>query len=172
MPIDTLELTKIDITVNKTFQARQAAVYGITLGITQGQAKAILKRNAPNLSLERDPFYPNRYYLNEKIDTSKITIAYFKWLKYEDVLSEMDLYPSFARYMKGLTCSLLTEACLNPDSEVYKRFLGKPASEVVDLDIPSVGLKVTRYFYSSPRLIMEKHARGADATYNIILYNL
>jgi hypothetical protein len=166
-----VELTETDFAKLKDFDAKYATVFGIGLNMTVGKVQAIVKTK-PYLKLEKDAFNRSRYYLYDvSKDTGKILLGYLKWHPKDSALQEYVLYQEITPYLKGLSCTILSAACLNPESEVYKNFLGKAIEEDVILDIPSIPLKTTRYYYPALSLIIEAQQKEGETKYNLILFD-
>jgi hypothetical protein len=170
---DTVELTNTDITKLASFNASHATIFGIGLGESIQQVKEIVDKKEGFLKIEKDPFNLRRFYLYDVSgDTSKVLLGYLKWATYDSALNEIILYPGISKYMQGLSCSIMTGACMDPESEVYKDFLGKASAETVMLDIPSANLKEVKYYYPKQRLMIEMHQNGSKITYNMVIYRL
>lgn len=166
-----IEITETDIARLTDFDAKYATVFGVGLGMTVGKAQTIIKAK-PFLKLERDAFNKTRYYLYDMShDTGKVLLGYLKWYPKDSGLQEYILYPEVTPYLKGLTCTILSKDCRDPQSEVYKTFLGKEIEEDVILDIPSIKLKTVRYYYPALSLIIEAQHKEGETKYNMILFD-
>ncbi|MGZ5243576.1 MAG: hypothetical protein ACXWDO_06450 [Bacteroidia bacterium] len=167
----TIELTQTDITRITDFDAKYATVFGVGLGMTIGKAQTIIK-SQPFLKLEKDAFNKTRFYLYDMSqDTGKVLLGYLKWYPKDSGLQEYILYPEVTPYLHGLTCTILSKDCRDPQSEVYKNFLGAAIEEDVILDIPSISLKTVRYYYPALSLIIEAQHKAGETKYNLILFD-
>jgi hypothetical protein len=164
-----VELTETDIARLDDFDGRVATVFHIGLGMNMTQVyQAVSKQK--NLRLEIDPMSNRRLYLYEKSNDSNKLLGYLKWLPKDSGLNQIVLYPAITPHLKGLTCTLLSNSCTDPESEVYKNFLGQPSDEDVVIDVPSIDLKTIRYYYPRHGLMIEVMKDGDKVSYNLILY--
>lgn len=164
-----VELTEVDIARLNSFSGEEATVFGIGLWMTPAEVQRIVARQ-PALLLERDKTNKNRMYLYTRSDSGKVLLGYLKWVPKDSGLNQIVLYQSITPYLKGLTCTILSSACLDPQSEVYKSFLGQAADDDVVLDVPSLGLKTVRYYYPALALMIEVQQEKDEKKYSMILY--
>jgi hypothetical protein len=165
-----VELTQTDIARLDNFDAKSATVFGIGLKMNMTKVRSIVGKQK-NLKLEADPMSSRRLYLYDLSgDSGRVLLGYLKWLPNDSGLNQIVLYESITPYLKGLSCSILSKSCLDPESEVYKNFLGAPADQDIVLDVPSIGLKTVRYYYPGLALMIEMQQEGEKTKYNLILY--
>ncbi|RYD73578.1 MAG: hypothetical protein EOP53_19850 [Sphingobacteriales bacterium] len=170
-PTTIIELTETDFAKLKDFDARYATVFGVGLDMNVGKVQTIIKAK-PYLKLEKDAFNRSRYYLYDiSHDTGKVLLGYLKWHPKDSGLQEFILYPEITPYLKGLSGSILTKECQDPQSDIYKNFLGAAVDKDIILDIPSIPLKTTRYYYPALSLIIESQLNEKGTKYNLILFD-
>jgi hypothetical protein len=169
----SVELTETDIARLEDFDGKTATVFGIGLNMTMSEVTKIVQKQK-NLRLQIDKINLSRMYLYSnpgKNDTGgPVLLGYLKWKPNDSALNQIVLYQEITPYLKGLSCSILSNSCLNPESEVYKNFLGAPADQDVVVDAPSVGLKTIRYYYPALSLMIEEQKNGDEVKYSLILY--
>lgn len=165
---DTVELTEVDITTLPSFNATHATVYGVALGMRYETALDLLKQHS-FLRVEKDPMNVRRFVVYELNDTGKVAVALLKFYRTEDKLYQIVLFPPFSKHLKGESCNLMTMSCMDPNANVYKQFLGAPASSDVELNLPVIGTKNTLYTYPKLSLIIEELKNGTQVKYNLIL---
>jgi hypothetical protein len=169
----TVELTQTDIARLEDFDGKTATVFGIGLNMTMTQVMGIVQKQK-NLRLEIDKINRSRMYLYSnpgKNDTGgRVLLGYLKWKPNDSALNQIVLYQEVTPYLKGLTCSILSKSCVDPESDIYKSFLGAPADKDVVLEAPSVGLKTVRYYYPAHSLMIEEQKNGDEIKYSLILY--
>jgi hypothetical protein len=166
---DSIELTETDIARLPSFNGSHATIFGISLGMGRNQVRQKLTKY-PFLKMEEDPFNPKRFYLQDiSSDTGKVTLGYLKWTNYDSGLYQVILYPSVSKYLRGLSCSIVSTSCIDPESEIYKTFLGEPAGRQVTLDMPNIGAKTTLMYYPKINMVIEESKTASGLQYNIIL---
>jgi hypothetical protein len=166
---DSVELTETDIARLPSFNGSHATIFGISLGMGRSQVRMMISKY-PYLKMEEDPFNPKRFYLQDiSNDTGKVTIGYMKWLNYDSGLYQIVLYPPVAKYLRGLSCSIVSTSCVDPESEIYKTFLGEPSSRQITLDMPGINAKTTMLYYPKLNLVIEENKSSKGMQYSIIL---
>jgi hypothetical protein len=162
---DSVEITEIDFVQAGKFNGNHATVFGIGLG----SGKSLVKEKTSGysfLSLRQDAFNPRRSYL---VDSTGTNIAYLIWTNYDSGLYQIVLYPAMAKYMKGLSAAILSPACLDKASEVYKSFLGEPSASKVTLDNPKIEMKTTLFYYPKWNIVIEESKSSSGLQYNMLL---
>ncbi|MDZ4839662.1 MAG: hypothetical protein SGJ04_06615 [Bacteroidota bacterium] len=169
-----IELTKTDLTISPDVNIKNATIYGIGLDMSIRTVYALVNRSSKYIRMEIDPINERHFYLmdNTEADTVKVPLAYLQWGNFDSSLIEIDIYPDMKKYLVKNTQDLLSDSIDNPNSEVVKRFLGNRAFEKVTLNVASIGLKTERYFYSKPRLMIEKQTNNDKTKYILIIYDL
>jgi len=164
---DSVEITETDFAGLPTFNGNHATVFGIPLGIGRSAAGEKLK-NYLYLKFKADPFNPKRSYIMDMSVDSGITIAYLKWPNYDSGLYQIILYPAAAKYLHGLSASIVTSACTDPASDIYKSFLGAPSGSQVTMDLPSIKSKTIMHYYPKRNIAIEENQSADKTTYNLV----
>ncbi len=155
------------------FNAKAARVWGITLGTRVSDVQEALK-NHPELKLEADRTSSTRYYLyGDDPATRKnenFLIAYLIWNDKTRGLNEIVLYSAACPFLHWDQSPLFNGTCLDPGSQVYTNFLGKPAKEEIEVDVPEIGLKSVRYYYPGKNLFLVEETNAGITKYALGLY--
>jgi hypothetical protein len=112
------------------------------------QARRVLRRNK-KLVAERDR--ASRIYVYDRGPRGKKgrTILYLIWEPDRKKLGHITVFDDCAKYLKPNFARLLTFEALS-DSSVFKRaFIGNADRSAVTLDVPSIELKNTTYYYDT-----------------------
>jgi len=165
---DSVEVTDTDFTKMPAFNGNHAKVFGISLGMGVNRAKQILANMYPGLQLAPDAFNQKRYYLSEKGDTSRIILGYFKWPNYDTGLYQIVLYPAMANHFKGIAAVIFSPESENPQTELYKTFLGEPSARQVTMDMPKIKAKTTMLYYPKYNIALEVNTSADNTTYNLV----
>lgn len=165
---DSVEITETDFASLPTFNGSHATVFGIPLGIGRSAAEEKLK-NYLYLKFKVDPFNHKRYYIMDMSGDSGVTIAYLKWPNYDSGLYQIILYPAASKYLRGLSASIVTNACIDPKSDIYKTFLGAPSGSQVTSDIPSIKSKTVMLYYPRRNIVIEEDQNDDKTTYDLVL---
>lgn len=169
-----INLETTDITKDKSFNSKDAEVFGLHLGMSIKSAFQKIRERSNQLRWVADPTNIRRFYLENSTlpDSVHEVIALLIWPKYDTALIEIDLYPAAAPFLAAGNRVLLSADVDDPKSSLYKNFLGAPSSKSTLLYVPSIGLINVRYYYSKPRLMIEKQTNNHISTYNLLIYNL
>ena len=166
---DTVEISETDFTQIPNFNGSHATVFGIALGMGKSVAMEKIK-NYQYLRLKADPFNPKRFYIMDmSADSASATLAYLKWPNYDSGLYQIVIYPSMAKYMRGLSASLLSADCMNESSTLFKTFLGKPSASPVTSNIPEIKSKTIMHYYPKYSIVIEEDQNADKSTYNLVL---
>jgi len=165
---DSVEITETDFASLPDFNGNHATVFGIPLGIGRSAAGEKLK-NYLYLKFKADPFNPKRSYIMDMSGDSGVTIAYLKWPNYDSGLYQIILYPAAAKYLRGVSASIVTSACVDPESDIYKNFLGAPSASQVTMDLPSIKSKTIMHYYPRRNIVIEEDQNGDKTTYDLVL---
>jgi len=169
---EVVEITVTDFTRIDSFKAKNAMVFGMSLGMTEAQAEKIASYD-PRISVEQDKLNGQRRYIYDSCvadnDTAEITLGYLKWNEDDPALAEIVLYESFWQFTTWpeKCCDLFSGETQDPDSELYKSFFGKPTKRKVMLDIPSINLKLVQFFYPEHNMVITQNTDGEIVTYTI-----
>ena len=169
---DTTEITHSDITKLKDFNGSTAHVFGLHVGMTIKDARyAATNFDEHPVVFEQDKYNNNRFYLYEPGDRKKRkTLAYLLWPDKDSGLKEIILFQDAQSYIpQGNT--LFSKKVLDSTSDVFSSFFGKPASSKIELNIESIHMKNTRYFYPKHSLILVECEKGDEKKYQLVLYN-
>jgi len=164
---DTVEVTETDFASLPAFNGAHATVFGIALGMGRTEANEKLK-NYQYLKLKEDPFNHKRFYIQDMSGDTPVTVAYLKWPNYDSGLYQIIIYPAMTKYLRGLSASVVTGACINPSSDVYKTFLGAPSASPVTLNLPDIKEKTIMHYYPKHDIAIEENQTGDKTTYNIV----
>ena len=164
---DNIELTEDDITNYPQLNADKISVYGIRLGMKQEEVKKILDDNKTILYKDDPQKTDIRIYVYYKTDIGMrgSTILYLIWKDGSKELTHIVVYKDLSDKMKGETKKLFEQDAVNPDSELFKNYLGSSDGEMVTLDIPSIQSKITEYYHNAKgiKIIMNKY--GEETKY-------
>lgn len=170
---DTIDACFTDFTKINDFSAKRASVFGLRIGLSIKEAKqAIDSFNTFKLLLEQDRYNNNRMYLYEIIgnDSIKQPIALCKWESAATGLHEIILYEEAVECLAGDAYTLFSAKAIDSVQNPVKTFLGNPTKVVVDMEIPSLGLKSTRYYFAKRALIVIENRKPEETTYHLAFY--
>ena len=158
------ELTKIDITKINDINSNDISVFGIKLGMTKDEVENRLSQ-VPNLYIKLDTMHTTkdyRLYIYDKEHTEYHNgcILYLIWENSRKDLNKIVFYKGFNFYLKGLTKDLLTLNSVDSESDIYKRFLVKPDTSKITLEIPCLKYRHVTYYYKE---------KGIEITHQIDL---
>lgn len=159
------EITQVDFTHNNELTSGDLSVFGIGLGMSQNEAMAAMDLH-PELYYEEDNMHESgdfRIYVYDRMDNgaSKNCILYLIWDNGQATLSSITFFEDFIFYLQGSSRDLLTLNAIDPESDIYRNYLGEPGYSEVTLDIPMIGLKHITYYYPSRGLEIT-HKRNSD----------
>jgi hypothetical protein len=172
---DSLDICKTDIISYPSFNGRYIKVFGIHLGITIEDARKTLAENdCYDLFLKQDKFSNNRFYLYQNLSGDSISnlIGYCKWESDDGGLKEITLFEGAAQCLHPANNCLFHSNPNDSFSSINRNFLGRPAYQRTELDIPSIGLKTTRFVYPQRSMMIEEKLNGGKLTYGIVFYTI
>jgi hypothetical protein len=170
---DSIEASITDFTKIKDFSAKHASVFGLKIGLKINEAKEIISAfDSFSLRLEQDRYNNFRYYLYEihGKDSIKVPIGLCKWESASSGLSELILYEEAMDCLAGDIHKLFSAEALDSSADLSRNFLGNPTKVVVDLEIPSLGMKSTRYYYAKRSIIVIENRKPGETTYHLAFY--
>ena len=169
---DTTEITHSDLTKLNNFNGSTAHVFGLHVGMTINDARyAAANFEEHPVIFEQDKFNNNRFYLYEPGDRKKRkTLAYLLWPGRDSGLKEIILFQDAKSYIAGGN-TLFSKEVLDSTSNVFNSFFGKPASSKIELQIESIHMKNTRYFFPNHSIILVECEKGDEKKYQLVLYN-
>lgn len=139
-------------------------IAGIMLGITHDHAWRLLENNNSLVGI-KDKGNPERIYVysRNKDGTKGKAVLYLIW---EPGMKKMERITIFQDYRSNLSQNfrrLLTFEAVDNNSEFKKRFIGYANKSKITLDIPSIDLKHTTYFYNEIGIeITNQHSSDGD----------
>jgi len=163
-PAIAIELTKDNPKTLIGTRPSDYSVSGIRLGITHEQAWRILEKSNSLIGV-KDDANPSRIYVYSKNkDGSKGNSALY--LIWEPEVAKMQSITVFQGYSGELSPNfrrLLTFEAVDNNSEFKRKFVGYANRSNITLDIPSINLKFTTYFYDDIGLeITHQHSSDED----------
>jgi hypothetical protein len=123
-------------------------IFGFRLGMSRPEAQRIL---AQRMSLvgERDEFNSSRIYVYDRgpLGQKGKTVLYLIWEPDGTRLSEITIFNDCAKYLSLNFARLLTPAAISDSSVFKKTFIGNADRADVTLEVKSIDLKNTTYYY-------------------------
>jgi hypothetical protein len=169
---DSIEISKTDITHTPEFNGLAATVFGLRIGMKIKEARIAAAAYCPwHIILEQDKYNNNRFYLYEAPPKGKRTsLAYCKWAHPDSGLKEIIIYESakecFLNNKQLFSCD-----AIDSTSTLFRNFFGYYSFSKVELEVPSIQLKTTRYIYPLHSLILEVCESKNKTTYGLVLFN-
>ncbi len=144
----TYEITKTDITQLSKGKLENISVFNVKLGASLNNVQKTIDAQE-GLDLVEDLFTNHRYYLYDKQQNrnQQVPIAYLKWNEKDQNLSEIIIYPGISKYLVGDTKKLVSKKVIDSQSNLPEEFIGEPNKEEVLVDIPSINLQNTAYYF-------------------------
>ena len=124
------------------------SIYGFRLGLIHEQTWKMLEKN--NLLWgERDDSNPSRIYVyGRNVDGSKgEAVLYLIWEPGEREMSRITVFQGCRSFLSQSFRRLLTFEAVDESSEFKRKFIGYANKSKITLDVPSIDLKQTTYFY-------------------------
>jgi hypothetical protein len=151
--VTDIEITNTDITLYPELKSNKISVFGIQVGMTQTKVNKILSENSKLYYYVNNGHNTTDYriyvYDRNKANEKRNCILYLIWTDNNKELTEIVIYGDFAPYLVGSSSRLLTFEGFDFRSKLSQDYLGYPNKTKVTLDIPSIGLKQTTYYYYS-----------------------
>ena len=146
-------------------------IHGLRLGLTHEQVWQMLAKDSVLLG-ERDDDNPSRIYVySRNADGSKgKELLYLIWEPNEEEMSEITVYSDFSSSLSQSFRRLLTFEALDDKSEFKRNFIGYANRSKITLDVPSIDLKITTYFYDEIGLeVSHQHmSDGEEIMFSIV----
>lgn len=141
-----IELTRDSPATLISTNSSNFTVFGLRLGMSQAQARRVLRHNKMLMTL-RDR--ASRIYIYDKGlgGMRGKTILYLIWEPDRTKLGRITVFDDCAKYLKPNFARLLTFEGLSDSSVFRKAFIGDPDRSDVTLDVPSIDLKNTTNHY-------------------------
>jgi hypothetical protein len=140
------------------------SIYGFQLGLTHEQAWQILAKTT-SLVGEKDSYNPSRIYVYiRNADGSKgDCVLYLIWDPGENRMRQITIFQDCHSFLSQNFRRLLTFEAVDNNSEFKKKFIGSANRSKVTLDVPTIDLKHTTYFYDEIGLtVTYKHSSDGD----------
>ncbi len=161
---DTIDLGKDNPNTLIHTRSTDYTIQGFQLGLTHDQAWKILENN--NLFLgERDGANPSRIYVYSRNDDGSKgkAVLYLIWEPKEREMSSITVYQDCRSFLSQSFRRLLTFEAVDGNSEFKRKFIGYPNRSKITLDVPSIDLKHTTYYYDEIGLeITHKHSSEVE----------
>jgi hypothetical protein len=146
-------------------------IYSFRLGLTHDQTWEILRNN--NLLLgEIDGANPSRIYVySRNVDSSKgKAILYLIWEPREKEMSKITVFQDCRSSLSQNFRRLLSFEAVDDNSDFKRNFIGYANRSKITLDVPSIDLKHTTYFYDEIGLeVTHKHSSdGEEVVFAIV----
>jgi hypothetical protein len=149
-----IEITTTDVPTLIGKTSKQLSVLGFDISMTRAQAKAALKKST-TLIEDIDEYNPGRIYVYSKKDdgTKDQAMLYLIW-DGAPKTGQMKSITVFEGMVSQLTPNFKRLQTFEKDASKEKadfimKFVGRPDSTAVTLDVPSIELKHTTYFYKT-----------------------
>ena len=158
------ELTKDNPETLVGTNSSDYSISGIKLCITHDQAWQILKKNNSLIGV-KDQDNPSRIYVyNKNQDGSKgKSVLYLIWEPETVKMKSITVFQDYRSYLSRHFRRLLSFEAVDNNSEFKRRFVGYANRSKITLDVPSIDLKHTTYFYDEIGLeITHKHSSDGD----------
>ena len=140
------------------------SIYGFRLGLTHDQVWQMLAKTH-SLIGEKDRFNPSRIYVySRNSDGSKgNALLYLIWEPGEREMSRITVFQDCHSSLSQSFRRLLTFEAVDNNSEFKRKFIGYANRSKITLDVRSIGLKHTTYFYDEIGLeVTHQHSSDGD----------
>jgi len=146
-------------------------ICGFQIGLTHEQTWMVLSNNKGLLG-EKDVENPSRIYVySRNVDGSKgHPLLYLIWEPSEREMSQITVFQDFRSHLSQSFRRLLTFEAVDDKSDFKRKFLGYANRSKIKLDVPSIDLKHTTYFYDDIGLqVTHKHSSdGEEVVFSIV----
>ena len=141
-----IELTRDSPSTLISTNSSDYTVFGLKLGMSPTQARRVLKQNKRLVGV-RDR--ASRIYVYDKGPggAKGKAVLYLIWEPDGTKLGRITVFNDCAKYLKPNFARLLTFDGLSDSSVFRKAFIGDSNRSDVTLDVPSIDLKNTTYYY-------------------------
>lgn len=158
-----IELTRDNPTSLIGTNSSTYRIFGFRLGMQRKEAEKMLK-GSKQLIGETDDYNPSRIYVYRRnADGSKgESLLYLIWEPNKKRLGQITVFNGCSELLTGNFQRLLTSEAVD-ESPFRNQFIGAPVRSKVTLDIPSIELKNTTYFYDAIGLeVTHVHSSDGD----------
>lgn len=168
-----VEITEENIVEHPYLKSDKITVFGLKLGMTRETVFKIIEANK-NLEYNIDYTHMTkdfRVYVSDKNNPSDDEqILYLIWVNNAKELDNIVFYKNFEKFLVGNTKTFFTLDFQDPNSNLYKYYLGKADEKLVTLDIPSINLKNTSYYYDLKGLSFIETLSGTTKSVSFSFY--
>jgi hypothetical protein len=143
-----IELRKDNPSTLISTNSANYTIFGFKLGMSRPEAQKVLVQHK-TLVGQQDAFNPSRIYVSDRDPRGQKgkEILYLIWEPGGSKLSEITIFTDCAKYLTPNFARLLTPAGISDSSMFRKTFIGSPDRSDVTLDVASIDLKNTTYYY-------------------------
>ena len=169
-----IEITASDITVYPKLKSNRISVFDIQIGMSQSEVNKILSENSQFYYFIDNEHTTTDYriyvYDRNKYNEKRNCILYLIWSDNNIELTKITFFEDFAPYFVGATSKLLTFEGFDFQSKLSQDYLGYPNKTKVTLDVPSIGLKHTTYYYYSKgiEITFKESSDGKTAVFKFV----
>ena len=123
-------------------------IFDFKLDMSRPEAQRVLAQHKM-LSGQQDAFNPSRIYVSDRGPRGQKgkEILYLIWEPGGTKLSEITIFTDCAKYLTPNFARLLTPEGISDSSAFRKTFIGNPDRSDPTLDVKSIDLKNTTYYY-------------------------
>ncbi len=142
----SIEFTRDNPSALISTNSSQYAIFGLKLGMSPAQVGSVLSQHKM-LVAERDR--SSRIYVYDRgpRGTKGKVILYLIWEPDRAKLGRITVFADCSRYLKSNVARLLTSEALSDSSAFKQTFIGNADRSDITLDIASIDLKNTTYYY-------------------------
>jgi azurin len=140
------------------------SIYGFHLGMTRPEAESLLEKSSILIPVP-DGANPNRIYVyDRRPDGSKgKCVLYFIWNAGSSTMDGITVFPDFRPHLKTDLKRLLSFEAVDDRSDFMKYMFGYPNRSKVTLDVSSIGIKHTTYYYDTLGIsVTLRHSNDGD----------
>ena len=143
-----IELTKDNPSTLISTNSAGYTIFGFRLGMSRPEVQRVLAQHKM-LSGDQDAFNSSRIYVSDRGPRGQKgkEILYLIWEPGKPGLSEITIFTDCARYLTPNFARLLTPEGISDSSAFRKTFIGNPDRSDPTLDVKSIDLKNTTYYY-------------------------
>ena len=140
------------------------SIYGFRLGLTHEQTWKMLEKKNSFLGEKDDANLSRMYVYSRNVDGSKgKAVLYLIWEPGEREMSRITVFQDCRSSVSQSFRRLLTFEAVDENSEFKRKFIGYANKSKITLDVPSIDLKHTTYFYDEIGLeVTYKHSSKGD----------
>jgi len=143
-----IELTRDNPSTLTSTNSASYTIFGFKLGMSRPEAQKVLATHKMLVG-QQDAFNPARIYVSDRGPRGQQgkEILYLIWEPGGTKLSEITIFTDCAKYLTPNFARLLTPEGISDSSAFRKTFIGNPDRSDPTLDVKSIDLKNTTYYY-------------------------